>query len=190
MTKLYVNEIAPRDAAFITAPNLKVAGSTVQTQANNLIARYSQSIPALVWTALTDFSIDITPKYSNSKFLIMVRWNGEHSVYGNVYNSIFGLQRNGTQIGNQSDPSGTTMNGLATSSLSYEGSDANSTLETMNLFYYDNPGVTAGTTLTYRVSFLTETTETLYTNRTVGWTGQSQGYELATSGIVVQEIAQ
>ena len=159
----------------------------LQVKQTHLDGRYSQSAPANSSIDITDFSVTITPQSVASRILIMVRWFGEYGAQDSIYNGIWGLKRNGTIIGAANSPGATLPYGITTAAVSYEASDANSTPETMNMFYVDSPATVSPTT--YQVYLWQNNSTTLYTNRTVGWTGQSSGYELGTSNITVMEIS-
>lgn len=163
-------------------------GSIVQVISIDNAGRYGQGFSANTILDIGGMQATITPKRSTSKILIMARWFGEMTAADRVYNSIFGLSRNGTQIGRQTDPGATIVNGISMAALSYEGTDASSTPETANFFITDSPGTSAP--ITYSVTFLSDAAGTLYTNRAVGWGGQATGFELGTSSIVLMEIAQ
>lgn len=163
-------------------------GSIVQVVSVDNAGRYSQGFSANSWINVGGMSATITPKRSTSRILIMARWFGEMTDAGRVYNSVFGLTRNGTHVGRQTDPGATIVNGITMAALSYDGSDASSTPETANFFITDSPG--SASELTYNVTFLSDGAGTLYTNRAVGWSNQTGGFELGTSSIVLMEIAQ
>jgi hypothetical protein len=80
------------------------------------------------------------------------------------------------------------MSGISIGTLSYTDADANSTPEVMNFFLSDSPNSTSA--LTYRVTYLSNSAGTIFTNRTVGWANQVNGYELGTSSIMLMEVAQ
>ncbi len=64
MTKLYVNEIAPRDTTGVHIP-----GHVIQTSENEMSTNMSITATG-VWNDVV--SVSITPRYSNSKFNIKV----------------------------------------------------------------------------------------------------------------------
>lgn len=191
MSRLVVDKLQGNSATGnkIVVPaghSLIAPGHTLQVVQTHLTGRYSQSVTSSIATDITDFTATITPKSVNSKILVFVRWFGEWGNSGMVYNSVWGVKRSGTRIGEQPDPGATVMTGITGTALSYEASDANSTPETMNMFYMDSPGTT--NPLTYTVFTMCDATSTLYTNRTVGWASQATGYELGTSTIILMEI--
>jgi hypothetical protein len=166
--------------------DLIAPGHTLQVVQKHLNGRYAQSYSSSVVTDLTDFSATITPKSASSKILIFARWFGEWGNTGGVYNSVWGIKRSGTRIGEQSDPGATVVTALTGTALSYEAPDASSTPETMNLFYMDSPNTTSA--ITYNIFFITDNASTIYTNRTVNWANQTTGHELGTSTLILMEI--
>jgi hypothetical protein len=58
----------------------------------------------------------------------------------------------------------------------------------MSFFTSDSPGTLSE--VIYRVTWLPQYAGTIFTNRTVGWSGQANGYELGTSGMMLMEVAQ
>lgn len=170
-----------RDNASGTMP-----GNVIQVVTLENKARTSQSHTGSTILNLSNMELAITPKKNNSKFIIQVRWFGEFSDSGVTWNAMFGLSRNGTQIGIQTDAAGN--NGIAAPALSYYAADGNSTGEGTSYFVEDSPNTTS--TLTYRATFLSHISGTIYTNRTAGWAGQGDSYETGTSAMIIMEIAQ
>ena len=171
-----------RDNASATMP-----GNIIQVVSVDSSTRTSQAYSGSTILNLSNMSLSITPKKINSKILIQVRWFGELTPADTVYNSVFGLSRNGTQIGRQEGTS-TVMSGLTVPALSYEGTDTGSTGETASFFYVDTPNTLSA--ITYRATFVSGNTGTIYNNHVIGWANQSGGYELGTSAIIAMEVAQ
>lgn len=175
----------------ITVPSghtLYAPGSVIQVVNVENVTRTSQSVPSNTPLDISGLVATITPKRNTSKIIIQARWFGEFSVSDSTWNSIFGVSRNGTQIGRQPDPGATTASGITSAALSYFLSDGNSTPETMSLFISDSPNSTSA--LTYRVTLTSSAGGTIFTNRTVGWANQASGFELGTSSIMLMEVAQ
>lgn len=176
----------------ITVPSghkLYAPGHIVQVVPVDYSGRASQGLSDNTIANVVGIEAAITPKYANSKIFIQARWFGEFGNFDRIYNCVFGISRNGTQIGRQTEGLGSTLaNGLTVPAISYIYSDTNSTGETANLFVTDSPNSTSE--LTYRLTLVADQGFTLYTNRVAGWSGQTAGYELGTSGIVLMEIAQ
>lgn len=135
---------------------------------------------------ITDFLATITPSTTSSKIFISVRWMGEFSNDNYVYNSMWGLTRNGDIIGPAANP-GVRVWGMQTATQSYVTADNNSTPETVNFTYLDSPNTTQP--CTYQVTFLSYVNITLYTGRTIGDLAQATDYERGTASISLIEVA-
>jgi hypothetical protein len=146
----------------------------------------TQSFVAQNRAEVVGLSATITPRSTNSKIFITVRWMGEYGNDNYVYNSMWGLSRNGSTIGPAVNP-GSRLWGIQTSTLSYWVVDNNSTPEPVNFSYLDSPNTTLP--CTYSVTFLSYVNITLYTNRTVGDLDQTAGYERGTCCITLTELA-
>lgn len=164
-------------------------GMVIQVVQNHIDTPLVQATTLNVLAAIAGVTATITPKFANSKILVMVRWFGETSPTGNTWDSMFGLLRNGTAVGSPgaSSTPATRAIGITISSLSYYVGDANSTPETMSFQYLDSPATTSA--VTYQLSYVADTTGTLYTNRTVGDVDSTAGYERGTSSVILMEIA-
>jgi hypothetical protein len=132
---------------------------------------------------IPSFSASITPRFSNSRIYVSVRWFGELAPQSSNWDTCFGLKRNGTVIGQ--NPSAGGVNGISMAAISYYADDGNSTPEIMYLDYWDTPATTSA--VTYQVYAATYNTATLYTNRTV--TAATPNYEYGNSTITLWEIA-
>lgn len=189
---LAVDQIQPKGAnATIIVPSaysIYSPGSVVQVINTYLTAPLSQSISSgyTVYNDLSGFSATITPKSSNSKIYITVRWFGEFGGSASyTYDTMWGIKRNGTAIGQPPQP-GSVVIGMHMAALSNWGADADSTPEMTFFDYYDSPGTVSP--LTYQVYISTQSSYTLYTNRCVNGS-TSGGYERGTSSITLFEIA-
>jgi hypothetical protein len=176
----------------ITVPSghtIYAPGSVIQVVNVENTTRTSQGISTGVFLNLSGMSATITPKSASSKIVIQARWFGEFAATGLTWDSIFGLTRNGTQIGRQTESVGSTyVNGITMGVLSYYAGDADSTPEMMNFFVSDFPNSTSA--VTYQVTLMASGSGTLFTNRTVSYSGQTSAHELGTSGIMLMEVAQ
>lgn len=175
----------------ITVPSghtLYAPGSVIQVINVDNVARTSQGFSASTILDISGMQATITPKSASSKIIIQARWFGEFSNVNNQYNSMFGISRNGIQIGRQPDPGATLINGITAPTISYDQPDSNSTPETAILFIADLPNTTSA--ITYRMTLIADTAATLFTNRMVGWANQTNGYELGSSSMMLMEIAQ
>lgn len=196
MSELTVGQLRglPINNNTVTVPaghTLYAPGHVIQVVNVDYLGRAAQSFPQNTTVNIVGLEAKITPRSSNSKIIIQARWFGEMASQGAAWDSVFGVARNGTQIGRQTEGVGSTIqNGVTAAAQSYVADDASSTPETMSLFISDIPGSTAE--LTYNITFNSSITNggTLYTNRTVVWAGQATGYELGTSSIMLMEVAQ
>ena len=105
----------------------------------------------------------------------------------NNHNIVFRLTRNGTAIGNNS---AVPLQGwVGWKSGVYDAND-DSTPQSRLMSYLDSPGTTS--TLTYQLRFINHgSATTFYLNRSVAGAAVGQsGYEIATSSVMLQEIAQ
>jgi hypothetical protein len=182
MSQLRVNTITNAGGTGSTyAP-----GHVVQVVNVDYVGQAVQGFSTNSFLNVTGLEARITPKSVNSKIVIQARWFGEFTTHGLVWDSVFGLSRNGAQIGRQAGQS--NSNGITIAAQSYVADDANSTPETMNFFLADFPATTSE--VIYQVTLIASNGGTLYTNRTVGQSTSSGGYELGTSGIMLMEVAQ
>ena len=175
----------------ITVPSghtLYAPGSVIQVVNVDNVTRTSQGFALNTILDISGLVATITPKRNTSKIIIQARWFGEVTAQAVLWDSIFGVSRNGVQIGRQPDPGATIISGISIGTLSYTADDASSTPEAMNFFLSDSPNSTSA--LTYRITFLASGPGTLFTNRTVGWANQATGHELGTSGLMLMEVAQ
>lgn len=176
---------------IVTVPSghtLYAPGHVVQVVNVDYAGRASQGFSGNTLMDVVGLEARITPKSINSRIVIQARWFGEMTPQGVVWDSVFGVSRNGVQIARQTDPSGTVINGITTASISYTADDANSTPEVMNLSISDFPTTTSE--VVYKITFLSSVGGTLFTNRMVGWSGNVTGYELGTCSMMLMEIAQ
>jgi hypothetical protein len=172
----------------VTVPSdhtLYAPGHVIQVINVDYNGRVSQGFSGLTIMNITGLEAKITPKRVTSRIVIQARWFGEFSDQARIYNSVFGISRDGVQIGRQPDAG---LSGLTAPAISYDLGDANSTPETAILFVSDLPNTTSE--VTYRMTLLADSPATLFTNRVVGWSGQSNSFELGASGMMLMEIAQ
>lgn len=188
---LAVDQIQPKGAnATIIVPSaysIYSPGSIVQVINTYLTNPFTQTINAgyTTYNDLSGLAATITPKSSNSKIYMTVRWFGEFSNQSYNYETMWNIKRNGTLIGQPPQP-GTVPIGIHMTAISYWANDNDSTPETIFFDYYDSPGTV--TPLTYQVSLTTTTGYTLYTNRCVNG-ATTGGYERGTTSITLFEIA-
>jgi len=148
----------------------------------------SQSVAAYTVTDIAGLRATITPSSIDAKILVVIRWFGELGSAGTVWDSMFGLTRDGAIVGNQDPVSvGARMPGMATNTSSYNhAANADSTPEVLQYYYIDSPGTT--NPVTYQATFQATTAQTLYTNRTVADTDTAASYDRGTSNIFLMEV--
>ena len=131
-------------------------------------------------------NVTVTPKISNSKFLIEAQWMGEFDSATQAHNHTFAFYR-GSTILKASGASGGIQVGWIT--FPYETNN-DSTPNGAFLRYFDSPSISAGTATTYKLGYRqhNESNAGVHTNRVVGTTDGS-GYERGISSISVTEIA-
>jgi hypothetical protein len=103
MSKIYVDEILPKENAQISAPNLQLpAGSVVQVVQSvvDTVASFNASSQGAVTADI--ITATITPKYVTSKILITGQINGSADSKGHAWWII--LKRDGSSIGDGANP--------------------------------------------------------------------------------------
>lgn len=193
MSNLTVNQLAsgnPTTNLITVAAGDKVysPGSVVQVVQTVLTTPTAVSVPASAtsYTEIPSLSATLTPVSSNSKIYVMVRWFGELGDMARTWDTMMGIKRNGTVVGQNPNSTGASV-GTAMPSLSYYANDANSTPEQCMFDYLDSPSTTAPVTYQVYVNSANGA-YTLYTNR-VAIAGNIS-YEYGTSTITLWEIAQ
>jgi len=161
------------------------AGSILQVVDTYYTTPVSQSVTGGAVNNITGLEAIITPTTNSSRILIFVRWFGEHGTYSANWDGMFGITRNGTAIGLPVQL-GSNLLGITSSVLSHNAADQDSTPESVFYNYLDSPITTSS--CIYRAYFTPQTTETLYTNRTVNAL-TAVSYERGTSSIILMEIA-
>lgn len=159
------------------------AGTTLQVQ-SSLFTSYNTCTVALgSWTTVPNMSVAITPKRSNSKFRIDIRWGGETV---DSWDNVFAISRSGTII-NLPTQEGTRMGAVGMGLQSYIDGDNNSTPEYSCFSTIDTPNTSS--TITYSMVAQAWTSRTLYTGCVVGYTTDAANYERISNEIIVTEIA-
>lgn len=98
---------------------------------------------------------------------------------------VCGFYRNTTKLG--APQAGNRLSGITSSTISFYGSDADSTPEVASYSYFDSPTTTSQ--ITYKVGVICHYATTVHINRTVGDT-DSTLFNRGTSFISAQEIKQ
>lgn len=165
MTKLYVNEIAPRDAAGVHIPGHIIQVVTLQQStaiATTSQMNYSSSIPTYSQGAEI-FSTSFTPKYATSKILFTFNTYGDVST---VMNEIFAFFE------------GTTCINAVAPRFTYSGEAGFAT----HMQFTANASTT--NVRTYSVRFGPQNPGTANVNRYPAYSGMPQ------TSLVIMEIAQ
>lgn len=182
MSKLYVNELAPKTSGNkIIMPQ----GGIIQMQYTQFTGTNTISCSANVDTQFNDLTVNITPTLSNSKLFIQAHVFGEHSVSAdNGWNHMFFFYRNSTKLG--AAAAGNRRTGVSMSTLTFYANDGSSTPDVARFDYFDEPNTTSQ--ITYSVGLSCLTANNWHLNKTVSDT-DSTSYERGTSYISVTEIA-
>jgi len=131
-------------------------------------------------------NVTVTPKISNSKFLIEAQWFGELDDYSQQHNHTWAFYRGSTVL-KASGTSGGIQAGWNTfPSLSNNDTTPNGVF----LRYFDSPSINAETATTYKLGYRQHhgNGASVHTNRVVN-AGDNSGYERGISNISVTEIA-
>jgi len=186
MSTLFVNNLNTATGSTITVPtgkSLVAPGHVVNTQSVTMTD--AQSFLGTSFTDISDgtnaLSITITPKNSNSKFLLMMNMSGS----SNNGASRFGFRflRNSTAVG-----LGVTEGNRISVSVAGIGSQSNTNDETLSFIHLDSPSTSSA--ITYKVQGQVEVSgSTLYINRSHTNANTTSVYRPASS-FTVMEIAQ
>lgn len=165
----------------------RMPGQIIQVVNTYLTTPASQTMTSgyTTYNDISGLAATITPRSTSSKIYMTVRWFGEFNPQSANYNYMWSVKRNGTVLGQPSQP-GSLVIGIHMTAISYWANDADSTPETLFFDYYDSPASTSA--LTYQVCLAGTDALTLYTNRCVNAT-TSGGYERGTSSITLFEIS-
>ncbi len=158
-------------------------GRVIQTVQEHVIITSQQALTANTRANITNLNKSITPTDDDSKILIRIKWSGEPS--SQVHNMVFGIKRDSIDIGNPA-AAGSRAVGMSVPFVGYWNNDFSSTPDSCFYEYLDSPG--SSSTLVYKGTILSNTSQTLYNNRTVG-DGNSNDNERLTSTIILMEIS-
>lgn len=134
MSKIYVDEILPKDNAKITAADLQLpAGSVIQVQSTSTSTTTTIGT-ANTWTAATDLNVTITPKFATSKILVVANVDYDANAAGRM--QWFTLYRGSTNLGQ------------ASNGMSVHISSAARLQGEAGMNYLDSPNTTSAVTYT------------------------------------------
>lgn len=173
----------------LTVPNIQLQNKLLDVATTRSVITYvdstsTQTLAAGYHQAINRMTATITPSSIASKILITVRWHGEFSDDSAVANTMWGLQRNGGQIGSPLNP-GSRRNGITTAVVTYVTAENSSTTEALHFSYLDSPNT--ATAVTYQLTCWPISAITLYHNRTSADV-DSSAYERGTSCITLVEV--
>ena len=143
------------------------------------------SVTQGVRTEISGVSVSITPSSASSKILIMINWNGEDG-RDSGHNSLWGINRSGTAIGNPPDTDGNRGVGIAITRMGYYDNNNDSTPESVNVQYLDSPNTTSAVTYTL-TTMNKHTAGSVFTNRVVNNADVTYVEKMA-SNIIVMEV--
>lgn len=184
MSKLYVNELAPKTAGNkIVMPQ----GGIIQHQYTMFTGTNSITCTTNTDTVLTDLTVNITPQSTSSVIKLEGQIFGEWSVVQSTWDGVSFFFRNSTKLGHSGG--GNRTAGVGMFSTSYTNVDNGSTPEGSVFMYYDTPATTS--TITYKIGILTSVAgnPTYHLNRTVVDTDTATTFERFISLISATEIA-
>jgi len=170
------------DTSGNSIPYMK--GAVLQVQYTQYTSTTSVSISANTYTALTDLTVNITPKSTSSIIRLDAHVFHEWSNVGGPYESVWFFYRDSTKLSHAD--AGSRRTGITTSTVSYHH-DVTSTPETAIYSYFDAPSTTSQ--ITYKVGVSNHYAQTLVVNRTINDTDGTQ-WERGISFISAQEIKQ
>tara|TARA_B100000123_G_scaffold143917_1_gene106274 strand:+ start:129 stop:719 length:591 start_codon:yes stop_codon:yes gene_type:complete len=195
VSTLKINNIQAATGNTITVESgdaLRAPGHVVQCQNVYVTDRSSQSIVRnesdASATNITGMTLNVTPKFANSKMIIQARWCGEFSSVASAgWNNMFVIQRDNVPV-SLPTRTGTLTVGHMPASLGYYAADNDSTMENCMWDTVDFPNTTSQVTYTAAIYSGWATGYTLYNNRNVNAT-TTNSFESGTCSIVVWEIA-
>jgi hypothetical protein len=165
------------DVGSLVAP-----GMIIQTQYQqvNTVATYASV--AATPREIDPCTFSFTPKFATSKVLLTYDISGEP---GN-HNMVFRLTRNGIAIGTNDTVALAAWVGWKNG---FYDSDNASTPQSRVMTFMDSPNTTSA--IEYKIQFITAAVSTFYLNRAINGAVVGQAdYEIATSSVMFQEIAQ
>jgi len=149
----------------------------------HLITTSSQAITAATVTNITGLNATITPSTASKRIKVSVRWSGGRSI-SNAYDSLFGIKRDATEIGNPAT-AGSRPLGITSSASNLDGG-VSSTTDIAIYSYIDSPATTSA--ITYYATYKHATSGlTLYNQRVKDDSG-NHNTEYTTSSITLEEI--
>tara|TARA_Y100001978_G_scaffold73401_1_gene65808 strand:+ start:108 stop:725 length:618 start_codon:yes stop_codon:yes gene_type:complete len=173
--------------------SIAIPGTVIQCQNVYVTERSSQSIAqnqnSASATNISGMTLNVTPKFANSKMIIQARWCGEFSSVASAgWNNMFVIQRDNVPV-SLGTKDGDRNLGHMPASIGYYAADNASTMENCMWDTVDFPNTTSQVTYTAAIYNGWASSYTLYNNRNVS-NATTSGYEHGTCSVVVWEIAQ
>lgn len=170
-------------ASGLTSTNLPV-GSVIKVAYTQTSTPTSVSLTGGTDATINDLSVSIVPSSSSSIIRIDAMVNGEHSLSGNIANTVWLFDRDGTKL--RAPIAGSRKSGIAMGqTIGYDSVNTGSTPEVAYYSYFDTPATTGS--VTYKVVMLSKSSGTWFLNRTVT-DDDADNYERGFSFISVTEI--
>ena len=162
-------------------------GTVLQVQYTQYTGTFSQSLTSNTSTILGSavLTLDITPSSTSSIIKLDSHIFHEWSNQAYATENVWFFYRDSTLLRAPTD--GNRACGISTSTLTHHTDDATSTPEMVYYTYFDAPSTTSQ--ITYKVGVRVYASSTLYVNRTVNDTNNTQA-ERGISFISATEIAQ
>ena len=160
------------------------AGSILQVKSTLWQTRTNKTYSAATTTVVDELAVTITPRDTNSKFLISVRASGEINGV-NEHDTMYGVSRGSTNI-NGGTSGGSSPSGLAMIQISYGSDDESTTPSTTSYQTLDSPATASA--ITYKVNIWQLQGYAKVWNGTVSATDGTSA-ERPSSEIIVMEIA-
>tara|TARA_Y100000768_G_scaffold377964_1_gene351817 strand:+ start:2236 stop:2835 length:600 start_codon:yes stop_codon:yes gene_type:complete len=169
-----------------TAKTLHAPGHVVQVKYAQVTQTFTQSLTSNTSTILGSavFTLDITPSSTSSIIKLDSHIFHEWSNQAYATEAVWFFYRDSTLL--RAPTEGNRACGISMSRLTYHDDDATSTPEMVYYTYFDAPSTTSQ--ITYKVGVRVYANSTLYVNRTVNDTNNTQA-ERGISFISATEIA-
>ena len=182
------NTISVAAGHMLSTPKFYSPGSVVQVQTVRSDTRVTSTAPGSAsFILIPSLAISITPKFSNSKFVMQWVINGEIQ-----HDALFLVTKNNALITTAGETSynaeagNTNWSGFAASAYDQ---NQDSTPSTYTIQYFGTSSSIAPVTFTPAVRTSNTTTATFSLNRAIGSSGQDSYENMVSTGII-WEIAQ